>query len=594
MSSDFPQGPPGGNQNPYGQPGYGQGQPPYGQPGYGQQGQPGYGQPGQPGYGQQPPYAQQGPNGPVTEQLHTGAGGPIPPEGGGKGRGARRGLIIGLVVGALALIGGGGVWAWMAYFKQGPQPAEALPDSTLAYFSVDLDPSGEQKIEALKTLRKFPGFKENVGLDTDDDVRERIFEEMQKSGTCTELDYGDDVEPWLGDRAAVAVVDLGNEHPDPVFVLQVKDQDKAEDGLNKLVNCGNEAGGESEDLGGYAFNGDWVVLAETEDIAQDVVDDAEKNSLKDDDTYQKWTEAVGDPGVVNLYASEKAGEALVEFTPIMEEIGTGADPEEMKAALEDFEGGAGTFRFDGGNLEIEFATGQFNTASSKLISGDRGDDTLATLPDSTAVALGAGLADGWGQALLDQIAPMIEAETGRPSDEVIAEAESETGLSLPEDLEALFGESFAIALDSNFDANQIEAMGPEEFPVGAKIKGDPAEIEAVLEKVRAQMGTDGDLLLSQEKDGYVVISLSQSYLDQLAESGELGDDDTFKSVVPEAEDSSAVAFANFDVNDWLVEAVKAAGAPDEVVENVAPLEAVGISSWTDDDTVHSLVKITTE
>ena len=110
---------------------------------------------------------------------------------------------------AEALVAGGavvagGAWAATSFFATGAQPAEALPDSTVAYLSVDLDPSGGQKIEAIKTLRKFPGFADNVDLETDDDLRERLFEEITSSGECEGLDYAADVEPWLGSRAAMA------------------------------------------------------------------------------------------------------------------------------------------------------------------------------------------------------------------------------------------------------------------------------------------------------------------------------------------------------------------------------------------------------
>lgn len=511
----------------------------------------------------------------------------------------RRGVVIGLVVAACALVGGG-VWAWMAFFTQGPQPAEALPDDTIAYVSVDLDPSGKQKIEALKALRKFPAFKDNVGLDTDDDVRKKIFEEIQNSGACTDLDYDDDVEPWLGDRAAFALVDQGNDHPDPVLVVQVKNQDKAEDGLNAIVNCGNEGTGDSEDIGGYAFNGDWVVLAETEDIAEQVVDDAKDASLEDDDTYQKWTDSVGDPGVVNVYASPAAGDELATFQPLIDEIEseTGGSGDELLAALKDFEGGAGTVRFNDGSLEVEFATGQMNSATSKVISGDRGDDTLSTLPDSTAVAFGAGMADGWGEALLEQLRPIIEQESGMSFDEAIAEAEAESGLSLPDDVETVLGESFVLAIDGNFDPDQVEELGPTKLPLAFKVKGDPDDIEAVLDKLRVQMrqelGSDVDLIASEEHDGHVIVSMDQDYLDELADKGDLGDDDTFRSVVPQAEDASAILYANFDSGDWLVEVLRAFGAPEDVIANAEPLKALGVSSWTDGDEVHSLLKITTD
>src|SRR5699024_6619563 len=102
----------------------------------------------------------------------------------------------------------------------------------------------------------------NVGLETDDDLRREIFDMMQEDGVCPDLDYGADIEPWLGDRAAVAMLEPGAE--EPVFVVQVTDRDAATEGMEALVNCGNDQGETSEEVGGYAFLGDWVVLAQSE------------------------------------------------------------------------------------------------------------------------------------------------------------------------------------------------------------------------------------------------------------------------------------------------------------------------------------------
>ena len=141
----------------------------------------------------------------------------------------KRMIAVGAIVAGGAVVAGG-AWAATSFFATGAQPAEALPASTVAYFSVDLDPSGGQKIEAIKTLRKFPGFTDKVDLQTDDDLRERFFEEVTSSGECEGLDYDADVKPWLGSRAAMAVVDLGEDEPTPVGVVQTTDSGKAEDG----------------------------------------------------------------------------------------------------------------------------------------------------------------------------------------------------------------------------------------------------------------------------------------------------------------------------------------------------------------------------
>ena len=79
---------------------------------------------------------------------------------------------------------GVGAWAAADFFATGAQPSEALPAATIGYASIDLDPSGGQKIEALRTLNKFPAFKEELGLDADDDIRKALFEELDLPEDC--------------------------------------------------------------------------------------------------------------------------------------------------------------------------------------------------------------------------------------------------------------------------------------------------------------------------------------------------------------------------------------------------------------------------
>ena len=213
------------------------------------------------------------------------------------------------MVGLVAV--GVGAWAAYSFLTTGPQPAEALPAKTLGYVSIDLDPSGGQKIEALQTLNKFPAFKDYVGINADDDLRKEIFSRIQDEANCDDLDYADDIEPWLGDRAAVAAVDVGGDDPDPVFVLQVKDADKADAGLDTIKDCGD--GGDV----GWAIEGDWAVIAESDDIADKVVAETKKGSLADDDDFKHWTDEAGDPGVVTLYAGPAAGDYLADHADSM-------------------------------------------------------------------------------------------------------------------------------------------------------------------------------------------------------------------------------------------------------------------------------------
>ncbi len=414
----------------------------------------------------------------------------------------KRLIAVGAIVAGGAVVAGG-AWAATSFFSTGAQPAEALPASTVAYFSVDLDPSGGQKIEAIKTLRKFPGFTDKVDLQTDDDLRERFFEEVTSSGECEGLDYDADVKPWLGSRAAMAVVDLGEDEPTPVGVVQTTDSGKAEDGLSALVDaCGGGEGAEG-DVGGWVVDGDWIVVAETQEIAQKVVDAADGSTLAGNASFEEWTGEAGDDGFMSMYVGKGVTKYLDELGGMggmgmmgmpgaaMGEDGTTSDPEEvpeeLQQMIDDFDGMAATVRFDDGAVEIEYAMSNYQPDMTKFIDSQNGADMVAGLPDDTVAAFGMSLEEGWAGAMLDYVKRNLPDESAT-IDEQLAQFESETGLAFPEDVETLLGEGVTVSLGSGLDPDAVANGGPGEVPVGIRIDGDADEIQAVLDKIAAQAG----------------------------------------------------------------------------------------------------------
>ena len=321
-------------------------------------------------------------------------------------------LIGGAAVAAVA-VAGGAAWAAMSFFSTGEQPAAALPAGTLAYAGIDLDPSGGQKIEALRMLNKFPAFEDELGLDTDDDLRKALFDEIQGGeDACDNLEYARDIEPWLGNRAGVGMIDA---EPTVVFVVQVSDADAAAAGLEKLKNCvangdADKAAPPDADLG-FAIEGDWAVLAETTEIAERVAADGAASSLADDADFQTWTGRAGDPGVLTVYAAAEAASAIFDsadgllpmagLDPSLE-VGGGDATDEMEKAFEDFDGMAATLRFSDGSLELESAGG-FGLQTSTFYGTDRGDDAMATLPADTVAAFGLGFQEGWLDTLSESV-----------------------------------------------------------------------------------------------------------------------------------------------------------------------------------------------
>jgi hypothetical protein len=541
------------------------------------------------------------------EFLEQGGGAPIAREP-GAGGGRRKALVVGGAVAGLALAGGiayGVVW----FTSTGPQPAEALPASTLGYASIDLDPSGGQKVEAIRTLNKFPGFEEEFGLDPEGDLIEQILDESGALDACEGVSYADDIEPWLGQRAAMAAVDLGEDQPSPVGVIQVEDAGAAEDGLDALAaGCD---GGESDEV--WVVEGDWMVVAETQDLAQQVVDETAEGSLADDSEFQQWTEEAGDPGVMTMYAAPEAGRYLLENADglfgfpgafsgedFAVEGSYGEDvempepevpevPEELRTMLEDFDGAAVTVRFDDGAVEIE--TAMDAALSQDFYGTDAGDDVLATLPGDTAAAVGVGFAEGWLGSWLEQFAA---GAGGMSVEDLLAEAEAETGLSLPEDGETLAGESAALALGGDFDTDTlINSSDGTDVPLGLKVQGDPDAIEDVIAKLETKFATEGYPEIVREVEGdTIAIGLNPDYVAELAGEGDLGESETFQNVVREAEDASAILFLDFDAGDnWLA---GLAGDDETVKENLEPLEGLGMSAWQDGDVVHGVFRLTTD
>lgn len=517
------------------------------------------------------------------------------PRGGGGGR--RTVLVAGGALAGLVIVGGG-VWAAMSFLATGEQPATALPASTIGYASIDLDPSGGQKIEAFRMVQKFPAIKKELGgLNADDDLLGKAFEDLE---TQCDLTYEDDVQPWLGYRFAAAAVDLGEDLPTPVGVVQISDASAAEEGLTKLQNCADA------DVGGWVIEGDWAVIAETEDLARQVTDATAQGTLSDDETFQDWTAEVGDAGVMSLYAAPEAGAFFAELAGTFAGGGmmsgltgelpmdpdmtspeaTPAVPEELTRALEEFQGAAATVRFADGALEFEAAGGS-GSEKQLLFATDRGDDVISTLPEDTAAAIGFGFAEGWATAALEQVANATGEMTVA---DLETELEDATGLTIG-DLETLAGESATLALSSDIDPDTFfNSTDGSDVPVGAKVQGDAAGIQDVLSTLVGRLGSEANILGNDADGDMVAIGPNPDYRKQLLEDGGLGDSDVFQNVVREAGEANAIVFVNFDAGDWLT---SLAEGDQQVADNLVPLQGLGFSSWSDDNASHVVFRLTT-
>jgi hypothetical protein len=545
----------------------------------------------------------------APEYLESGGGRPLAPgpaqpdEAPSLPRRRRRTPWVAAIAAVLLLGGGAVAWAALSFFRQGAQPAEALPASTIAYAGLDLDPSGSQKIDAFKTLNRFPAFRQQVGVDSVDDVRRTIGEGILDGLRCHGMTYHDDIDPWLGQRAAVAAVDVGRDAPALVLVVQVTDDDRARGALQALSSCDDVAPAD------HAFRVDqgWALLSDSQDDLDSIAAARDRGTLADDPTYRTWVDRLGDSGVVTMYAAPKAGTYLADgldrWTSVLADPGSvlstppdaGAtsdlDPDGTLAQeLRDFSGAAATIRFTGHGLELAVVS-DAHVPGVTAFAGDQAGAGVTRLPDDTAAALGISLQPGWVQALVDRVRGSFGPRTTR--ERVYREIEQATGLDVPGDLETLLGRSttFAVGGDLDYEA-AANAADPSHVPVGAVVAGDAPAIEAVLDTLRSSEADLPALLGSDSSGDLVAVGPSAGYRKDLLAGGHLGDTHAFRAVVPAPEHASEILFVDTDRFQKPLE--EAWGSDQETADNLEPLQAIGFSAWVDGDLGRLSLEVSTD
>ncbi|MCW2785075.1 MAG: hypothetical protein JWP74_1592 [Marmoricola sp.] len=512
----------------------------------------------------------------------------------------RRLGVVGVVAVVVVAVLVGGAYAVYALLNGGgPKPAEALPASTVAIISIDLNPSASQKIAAIKTIRKFPALKKSLGLQADDDLRRFIFDRATRHGSCSSLDYDRDVKPWAGKRAALAAVDLGAKNPVPAIALQVTDPAKARADFAKVAKCA----GTADDLG-YAVGDDYLIASDSTAHAEAIVAAAKKHPLSDDPAYQKWTDEAGDAGVINFYVAKSAvsylGQILDSFrsgiagtaaSSASSALPGGSDQTAaIKNQLKGFRGLAGTVRFAGGGMELSFASSAGRTPGGAGVGPQ-----VTALPQDTAIALGFAVPKSYTKAF-------SQGFGGDAGADGLDQLQSLTGLTLPGDLTDLLGSAITLSLGGDAPADLNDLNSPASLPVGIVVHGNAAKARAVLAKLENHLGFRlSDVpVIETGNSSELVLSPSRAYAAALEQKGTLGDSSGFRDAVPHTSDAAAILYVDFN-SAWraaIVKLVKDSGGSVSGIENAdantKPLRSLGISSWRNGTIAHGLIKLTTD
>ncbi|WP_114204281.1 DUF3352 domain-containing protein [Janibacter anophelis] len=514
--------------------GYGQPmhpQPPYGQPA----GQPFQGQPQQPGqWGHQPPQ-QQPPR--SNKALKWGAFGAA-------------GVL------SLGLLGGGAIYAFSKVNGGGPQPEAALPATTLAFAKIDLDPSAEQKLDAFRFARKFPGAQDPLaGIDENADLRKELFEELQDDGEFPGVDYAQDVEPWLGQRIGMALVPAADGgEPEAVMALASTDEDAARAGLSKMTADG-----------GYcSVQPDFAICGDEQSVVDKAVNDAKNASLEDNANFAQDMDDLGEDGVATAWFD---GTQLGELESVVGVAPAGDSQTQGRYAV--------ALRFDGPTLEL---AGRANGLPAGSVPG--GDGTsIGDLPSSTVAAFSiAGLDESIRKAW-PELDKNARSALGDDWQEGLDSFTSETGLSVPDDLASAVGSDTSIAMGPSADTPKVAFVS----------NGDRGLIDKVV-GATGSSASSSPLTVKDAGNNRTVVATDAGYADEIAGTQGLSDSDTFKDAVPDADKAGVVGYADIGK---LVETF-GSDMDDETRANMAPLSAVGFAMWGEDDHADFTLRLTTK
>ena len=361
-------------------------------------------------------------------------------------------VIILAVVGVLgvAAIAVAGTLAYQTFFGSASDDAVRLvPADAVAYGSVFLDPSTNQKRAIGDLLEKFPE------APNADEARNKLVDLLNEGLAEVDMNFDDDIDPWLGNQLAIWAQipdDLGSA-PAPeienfplAFMIASDDDDAALQFVREVsANDDDKLTDESYEGADYMFNAkerlafgvvDGFLTIGSEAGFKAMVDvSGGEDSLADSETYTDTTDELTEDRLATFYFD---GSAVADA---LEASGAPA------GAFE-----SGSFGMFGGSLSP--TAGALFAESDKVVfetTSTPGDADGQEAPEISDGLLPDLPGDSWGAFGIPDLGAMLEtvydglieslAAGGMSPEDLDAQFEAQTGLDLREDLLSWMGEA---------------------------------------------------------------------------------------------------------------------------------------------------------
>jgi Protein of unknown function (DUF3352) len=180
-----------------------------------------------------------------------------------------------------------------------------VPGDSIAYAHVVTDPESEQYERAVALAERLPT------------VTEQVVARLPAPRGAS-IDYARDVEPWLGDEAALALVSAGSRMAKPTLLLEVGDEARAGRFVDDLAGRDprTESHGDVEVRiagGGLAVArvGGFVVVGPEAQVVRVIETESGGHSLGDERPAEDALDGLPDLRLAELYLSEDGADELL-------------------------------------------------------------------------------------------------------------------------------------------------------------------------------------------------------------------------------------------------------------------------------------------
>lgn len=281
--------------------------------------------------------------------------------------------------------------------SSGSEVAELAPPRTPVFVEGVVRPSGELKSNTEAVAEQIAGIG-NLG--------EFVVSELESSAEedGDPVDFEREIEPWLGERAAVFFERLeDDELTDLGIVVESSDPDATEEFIDARVRASDEpyrsgsyegvgfqVGGDEDNAIGVV--GDFLLIADDEKVFADAVDASEGDSLAAEDTFTEAISAASDGSLADAYVDvgrlidQSGGQIDPQARQILQNAGI--DPSEATAVASVVPGS--------GQIAVEFSS---DLAGQEAPTGEA-PELLGSLPGNAF----AGVAvSGFGDQVKEAI-----------------------------------------------------------------------------------------------------------------------------------------------------------------------------------------------